>query len=54
MSDHVTGWEVPVVLDVTNSLVMGQNVLAVKVTKDRRAAGLYRGVMLLAGTLPKQ
>jgi hypothetical protein len=31
----------------------GDNTIAVKVTKDRFAAGLYRGVSLLAGVLPK-
>ena len=53
MSNYINGWEVPVVFDVTESLIMGRNVLAVKVTKDYKAAGLYRGVTLMAGVLPK-
>jgi hypothetical protein len=51
LREHMQGWEIPVVLDVTNVLSKDENTLAVKVTKDRFASGIYRGVSILAGVL---
>jgi hypothetical protein len=54
MSDYANGWEVPVVLDITPVLRAGKSTLAVKVTKNRFVGGLYSGVSLLSGVLPKE
>lgn len=42
-----TGWDQPFKVNVTNILKPGQNTIAVQVTKDRYASGIYRGVSLL-------
>jgi hypothetical protein len=52
--DYADSWQVPFALDVTSKLQVGRNILAVQVTKDRRAAGLYKGVSLIAGVLPEK
>jgi len=49
MSDDPNSWQTPFVIDISNTLIPGENVLAVEVTKDRQAAGLYKGVSIIAG-----
>jgi hypothetical protein len=52
-SDFVNSWEMPFVLDVSSSLIVGKNTIAVQVTKDKFASGLYKGVSLIAGVEKK-
>jgi hypothetical protein len=42
-------WQDPFALDVSSVLHEGKNTLAVQVTKDKFASGLYKGVSLIAG-----
>jgi sialate O-acetylesterase len=53
MADHSNGWEQPLAFNISGAVHTGENTVAVKVTKDRFAAGLYRGVAILVGVLPK-
>lgn len=52
--DSFDSWQVPFALDVTPFLTVGINHLAVQVTKDSKAAGLYKGVSLIVGVLDKK
>lgn len=52
MLDSSTSWRTPIVFDVTDIIhANSNNSLAVKVTKDRLASGIYKGAALLVGTL---
>jgi beta-galactosidase/beta-glucuronidase len=53
-ADYVDSWMVPFVLDATSATIVGNNTLVVQVTKDFKAAGLYKGVSLIAGVSEKQ
>lgn len=48
-SDYLDSWQIPFALDVSSSLIVGKNTLAVQVTKEKFASGLYKGVSLIAG-----
>ena len=47
-------WQVPFAIDVTPFLTVGVNHFAVQVTKNSKAAGLYKGVSLIVGVLDKK
>ncbi|MEO6908905.1 MAG: hypothetical protein ABI210_13550, partial [Abditibacteriaceae bacterium] len=53
MAEHSNGWEQPPAFPINSTVRTGENTIAVKVTKDRLASELYRGVAILAGVLPK-
>ncbi len=47
LTDKGVGWDEPFSLDVTQSIKTGQNTIAVQVTKNDHASGIYNGVALL-------
>lgn len=53
MMEYSNGWEQALVYPISGTIHTGKNTIAVKVTKDRFRAGLYRGVSILEGVLPK-
>src|SRR5690606_25025796 len=48
MAEHAYGWNQPLAFSISGAAHTGKNTIAVKVTKDRLAAGIYRGVSILA------
>lgn len=53
-ADYFDSWQVPFALDVANAVIAGDNILSVQVTKDKFAAGLYKGVSLIAAVPEKK
>ncbi|MEO6908573.1 MAG: hypothetical protein ABI210_11850, partial [Abditibacteriaceae bacterium] len=52
-AEHSNGWDEPLVFPINSTVRTGKNTIAVEVTKDRLASGLYRGAAILVGVLPK-
>jgi len=52
--DDFDSWQTPFAFDVTPVLTVGVNTLAVQVTKDSKAGGLYKGVRLIVGVLDEK
>jgi len=51
-AEHSNGWDEPLVFPINSTVRTGKNTIAVKVTKESLASGLYRGAAILTGVLP--
>jgi len=47
LKENGTGWDQPFAFDVTGMIKPGKNIIAVQVTKNDHASGIYNGVALL-------